>query len=274
MTMHTPPVSTAAPFIVDSHCHLNYPEFSDLPAVLTQAHEAGVQVLQTICTRMDEFDTLHSMAQAHLPLYCSVGMHPHHADDAPIVEVAALTARAALPKVIGIGETGLDYYYEHSDRAAQQESFRRHMLASQRTGLPVIIHSRDAEDDTLALVKEMHHDQPFPILIHCFTASQAFGEAIVAMGGYISLSGIVTFKKSDALQQAARALPLERLLIETDAPYLAPHPHRGKPNHPAYTSLVCEKLAALKGISVQACAAATTDNFFRLFTKAVRPLTV
>jgi TatD DNase family protein len=259
------------PFIIDSHCHLNYPEFTqDLPAVIANAAAAGVGVMQTICTKMEEFEDVHAIATAHDAIYCSVGVHPHHADKAPLVSVESLLEKAALSKVIGIGETGLDYYYDYSDREAQRRSFQHHIIAAQESGLPLIVHTRDAEEDTLEMLHTAMKEHPYPLLIHCFTASEAFGQAVIEMGGYISLSGILTFKKAEALQEAARNLPLERLLIETDAPYLAPVPHRGQRNQPAYTSHVCAQLASLKGITVEECAAATTANFFGLFKKAHR----
>lgn len=259
-------------FIVDSHCHLNYPEFTeDLPAVIARAEAAGVGLMQTICTKMEEFMQVHEIALAHEIIYCSVGVHPHHADKAPLVSVEALRECAALPKVIGIGETGLDYYYEYSDRAAQKRSFQHHIMAAQESGLPLIVHTRDAEEDTLEMLQTAMKERAYPLLIHCFTASESFGQAVIEMGGYISLSGILTFKKAEALQQAARNLPLERILIETDSPYLAPIPYRGQRNQPAYTQHVCAQLAALRGITSEECAAATTANFLRLFTKVQLP---
>jgi TatD DNase family protein len=253
--------------LVDSHCHLNYADFSaDFDEVLSNANAAGVGLLQTICTTMSEFDNVYDLTK-HKNIYCSVGVHPHNADKEPLVSVDELVAKANLPKVIGIGETGLDYFYEYSNRQAQKASFINHIAASRLTGLPLIVHSRDADDDCLEILQTEMKKGAFPLLIHCFTASLAFGEAVVAMGGYISLSGIITFKKAEMLQETARSLPLERLLIETDSPYLAPIPHRGGRNQPAYVAHVCEKLSELKGVSAEECARITTENFKQLFTK-------
>lgn len=259
-------------FIVDSHCHLNYPEFKeDFSEVLARAREAGVRVMQTICTRMREFEDIHALALAHQPIFCSVGVHPHEAGKEPLVSVEALLACAARPKVIGIGETGLDYFYEHSPRAAQQASFRNHLLAAARSGLPVIIHTREAEEDTLAIMREMMEEAPYTGLIHCFTSSHAFAEAAMALGMSISISGIVTFKSAVELQESVKKIPIEKILVETDAPYLAPIPKRGKRNEPAFTSHTNAFVAMLKNISEEECAQITTSNFFRLFTKAHRP---
>lgn len=255
--------------IVDSHCHLNFPDFAeDLPGVLSRAENAGISVMQTICTTMSEFDEVHAIAAGHDHIYCSVGVHPHEAGQEPMVEVADLIEKAHLPEVIGIGETGLDYYYEHSDRASQQRSFRRHIEAARHSDLPVIIHTRDADEDTVAILQEEMGRGPFRVLIHCFSSTRWLADAVLEMGGYISISGIITFKKAEALREAIRHVPLERLLVETDAPYLAPVPYRGKRNEPAYTAHTCEALAALKEVSFEQCASQTTENFFRLFTKA------
>ena len=260
--------------LVDSHCHLDYPDYeADRAEVIARAHAAGVGVLQTICVRMGEFARVLALAESHERIYCSVGVHPHESGKEPPVRTDTLVEAAAHPKVIGIGETGLDYYYEHSDRASQQESFRRHIAASQMTGLPLIVHTRDAEDDTLAILQEAYAQQPFPILIHCFTSTQALAEAVLELGGYISISGIITFKNATTLQEVVRHVPLERLLVETDAPYLAPIPYRGKRNEPAHVAHTNAKVAELLGIHTEDCATATTDNFFRLFTKASRPAT-
>jgi TatD DNase family protein len=258
--------------IVDSHCHLNYPEFTeDFPAVLARARDAGVGVMQTICTRMREFEDIHALTMAHNALYCSVGVHPHEAGKEPLVSVEELLACAARPKVIGIGETGLDYFYEHSPRKEQQASFRNHLLAASRSGLPVIIHTREAEEDTLAIMREMMQEAPYTGLIHCFTSSHAFAESAMELGMSISISGIVTFKSASALQESVRQIPLEKLLVETDAPYLAPNPKRGKRNEPSFTMYTNSFVANLKQVSEEECARITTTNFFALFTKAVRP---
>ena len=259
-------------FIVDSHCHLNYPEFTDdFESVLERARAADVRVMQTICTRMREFEDIHALAMKHDPVYCSVGVHPHEAGKEPLVSVETLVACAARPKVIGIGETGLDYFYEHSPRKEQQDSFRNHLLAASQSGLPVIVHTREAEDDTLAIMREMMEDAPYRGLIHCFTSSHGFAEAALELGMYISISGIVTFKSATALQDSVRAISLDKLLVETDAPYLAPIPKRGARNEPAFTAYTNAFVAQLKGVSAEESAAVTSRNFFDLFSKALRP---
>lgn len=259
--------------IVDSHCHLNFPDFAeDFAAVLQRAEAAGVGVMQTICTRMREFDTVHEIAQAHANVYCSVGVHPCNVTEAPLPDIEELLIAATRPKVIGLGETGLDYYHDKgASKALQAESFRRHIAVARETGLPVIVHTRDADQDTIAILQEEHAKGAFPFLIHCFTATQWLAEEAIKLGGYISLSGILTFKNAKEIQATAKALPPERILVETDAPYLAPAPHRGKRNEPAYTRHTCEYLAQLRGISPEEAAEQTTENFFALFSKAARP---
>ncbi len=255
--------------LIDSHCHLNFPDFKDdLQDVIARAHENGISVMQTICTKMSEADEVLAIAEAHEHIYCSVGVHPHEADKTPLVEVEELIKRTKHPKVIGIGETGLDYYYEHSKRDAQQESFRRHITAARKTGLPIIIHTRDADTDTIAIMEDEMAKGSFKALIHCFTSTPELAEAMLALGAYISISGIITFNSAKTLQATVATLPLERLLIETDAPYLAPVPNRGKRNEPAFTRHTAEKVAELQGVSFEECAQVTTENFFALFGKA------
>jgi TatD DNase family protein len=257
--------------LVDSHCHLNFADFAeDLPTVIQTAHESGIRVMQTICTKMHEFDSIHAITQTYPHIYCSVGVHPHEADNAPLVSVDELVAKARQPKVIGIGETGLDYYYEHSKREAQQLSFRTHIEAARITGLPIIIHTREADADTIAIMRDEMQRGAFKALIHCFTSTHELAEAMLELGAYISISGIITFKSATTLQDTVRRLPLHRLLVETDSPYLAPAPHRGKRNEPAFTQFTCAKLAELQGVSVEECARATTQNFFELFSKVPR----
>lgn len=256
-------------FLVDSHCHLNFKDFSlDLEEVIERARSSGVGVMQTICTKMSEFEEIYAIAAAHPNIYCSVGVHPHEAGKGAIVTVEELVEKASRPKVIGLGETGLDYYYEHSPRKEQQESFRHHIAAARQTGLPVIIHTRDAEEDTLAILEEEMKRGTFKGLIHCFTSSKHLADKCIELGFYISLSGILTFKKAMDLQDAVRGLPLERLLVETDAPYLAPLPHRGKRNEPSFIIYTNRMLAELKNIDEENCAEQTTHNFFDLFSKA------
>ncbi|WP_417782326.1 TatD family hydrolase [Terasakiella pusilla] len=257
--------------LVDSHCHLDFPEFEeDFDEVLARAHEAGVKTMMTICTYVTKFDQVHAIAQKYDNIYCTIGIHPHNADSEPVVSVADLTGPAASEKVIGFGETGLDYFYEHSPRQIQQDQFRTHIQAARELDLPVIIHTREAEEDTLRIIGEEMAHAPFKGLIHCFSASKEFADKMVALGLYISISGIVTFKKADAVREAIRDVPLDRLLVETDAPYLAPIPKRGKRNEPAYTAYTSAKLAEVKGVSEEVMAKQSTENFFTLFTKAKR----
>ena len=258
--------------IVDSHCHLNFPDFSeDFEAVVSAAHAADVRLLQTICTRMSEFEEIHQIAMGHDSIYCSVGVHPCNVHEAPLVTVDELVAAAAKPKVIGLGETGLDYFHSTEHVEMQKESFRIHLEASRQTGLPVIIHCRDAEEDTVEILKQEKAKGDFKALIHCFTGTQWLADEVLKLGLSISLSGILTFKNAKEIQAVAKGLPLDRVLVETDAPYLAPMPHRGKRNEPAYTRHTCEYLAQLKEVPLEEAAAQTTDNFFSLFNKAERP---
>lgn len=255
--------------MIDSHCHLNYKGLVEEQfAVIARARDAGVKGMLNISTRQREWADIIATAEAHGDIWASVGIHPHEADDHPDIDAAKLIAAATHPKVIGIGETGLDYYYDHSDRQQQQASFRAHITASRETGLPLIVHTRDAEEDTLAILRDETRAGAFPALIHCFTASGAFADAVLELGLFISISGIVTFRNAKELQAVAQRLPSERLLIETDAPFLAPMPHRGKTCEPAYVADTARFLADLRGVSSEDLAATTTANFFALFTKA------
>ena len=253
---------------VDSHCHLNYNGLvEDQAAVLERARSAGVETMLNISTRESEWDDVLATATREPDVWASVGIHPHEADAHPDVDTAKLVARAAHPRVVGIGESGLDYFYDHSDRARQRDSFRIHIAASRATGLPLIVHTRDAEDDTAAILSEEMAGGRFTGVIHCFTASAAFARIALDLGLFISISGIVTFKNARDLQAAARDIPDDRLLIETDAPFLAPVPHRGKTGEPAFVADTARFLAGLRGTTVEALAASTTANFHRLFTK-------
>lgn len=255
--------------MIDSHCHLNYKGLVEQQdAVIARARAAGVTGMLNISTREREWDDIIATAERHPGIWASVGIHPHEADDHPEIDAQRLIAAAAHPRVVGIGETGLDYYYNHSDRARQQASFRSHIIASRETGLPLIVHTRDAEEDTLAILRDEMGKGACPGLIHCFTASAEFADAALELGFYISISGIVTFRNAHALQQTAARLPLERLLIETDSPFLAPVPHRGKPCEPAYVADTARFLADLRGEAVENLIAATQANFFALFGKA------
>jgi len=254
---------------VDSHCHLNYKGLvEDQAAVLGRARGAGVSTMLNISTRESEWDAIVATAEREADVYASIGIHPHEADAHPDVDTAKLVARAAHPRVIGIGETGLDYYYDHSDRDRQRASFRSHIAASRATGLPLIVHTRDAEDDTAAILTEEMGKGAFPGVIHCFTASAEFGQITLKLGLYISISGIVTFKNAKDLQATAATIPEDRLLIETDAPFLAPIPHRGKTGEPAFVADTARFLAELRGVPVETLATQTTENFRRLFAKA------
>ncbi len=257
--------------LVDSHCHLNYPEFTDLDATVKQAEAADVRIMQTISTKRSDFDEVVRIAEQYDTIYCSIGIHPHEAQHHADITVEELVDRASHPKVIGIGETGLDYYYEHSSRDIQQTLFLRHIEAARQTGLPLIVHTRDADEDTIRILHEAYDKAPFKGLIHCFSSSKELADKSIEIGLSVSISGIITFKKSEALREVVKALPLESLLVETDAPYLAPAPYRGKPNQPAYTRHTAEALAELKGLSYEELAEITTDNFFSLFSKAKWP---
>ena len=256
--------------LVDSHCHLNYKGLAEQQEeVLARARARGVTAMLNIATRESEWDDVLAAAQANDDVWASVGIHPHDADQHPDIDTAKLLERAAHPRVVAIGETGLDYYYDKSDRAQQQDSFRRHLHASQVSGLPVIVHTRDAEVDTLALLSEEMARTEFSGVIHCFTASDDFARKALDLGLYISISGIVTFKNAAELQATAKWLPRERLLIETDSPFLAPVPHRGKAGEPAFVADTLAFLADLRGEDPAELAAATGANFYKLFNKAV-----
>jgi len=255
--------------LVDSHCHLDYlARDGDLDAVLERARAAGVKAMITICTKLSEFESVRDIAAAHDDVWCSLGVHPHEAAEEGQETAARLVDLARDPQVVGIGETGLDYYYEHSPRAAQQTSFRAHIAAARETGLPLIVHSRDAEADTIAILQEEHAKGAFPGVIHCFTAGPGLARAALDIGFYISAAGIVTFKKAEDLRTTLREVPLERLLIETDAPYLAPVPMRGKRNEPAFVAHTAAALAKLKDLPLAEVTQATGENAMRLFAKA------
>ena len=268
MAVSATPAVTERP-LVDSHCHLDYlARDGDIGPVVARARAAGVETLVTICTKLSEFDRIKAIAERFPEVYCSVGVHPHEAGKEGQKDSARLVELAAHAKVVGIGETGLDYYYEHSPREAQQASFRAHIAASRETGLPLIVHARDADDDTVAILQQEYAAGAFPGVIHCFTAGPDLARAALEIGFYISLAGIVTFKSAGALRDTVRAVPLERLLVETDSPYLAPVPKRGKTNEPANVVYTAAALAELHGMPAAALADTTTANFFRLFSRA------
>ena len=258
--------------LVDSHCHLDFPELTaDADNVVARARAAGVGTMVTIGTELARFPGVLAMAERFDNVWCSVGTHPHESAKELVTDPAPLLAHTDHPKVVAIGETGLDYYYEHSPRPPQIESFRAHIAAARIAGLPVIVHTRDADDDTIAVLEDEMGKGAFTGVIHCFTGTQRLADASLALGMSISVSGIATFKNSSALRDVIKSVPLDRLLVETDAPFLAPVPHRGKTNEPSFVVHTAAMLADLKGVAPDALAAATTDNFFRLFAKTTRP---
>lgn len=254
--------------LVDSHCHLDFPEFeADRDAVVARARQAGVGLMVTICTRLTRFREVLAIAERYREVYCSVGIHPHEAGSEPEADLAQLLALAAHPKVVGIGETGLDFYYDHSPREAQVRSFRCHIAAARQSGLPLIVHTRDAEAETAAILAEEMGQGPYTGVIHCFSASPAFAARAVELGLYISASGIVTFKNAEPVREAIASVPLDRLLVETDAPYLAPVPRRGRTNEPSFVPHTAARVAELHGLAPEELARASTANFLRLFDK-------
>ena len=254
---------------VDSHCHLNYPGLVEAQdAVIGRARAAGVDAMLNITTRATEWDAVLDAAERHADVWATVGVHPHDADAHADVGTDILLERAANARVVGIGESGLDYHYDKSDRARQRDNFRTHIRAARASGLPIVVHTRDAEEDTAAILAEEMEEGAFSGVIHCFTSSAAFARIALDLGMYISISGIVTFRNARDLQDIARDIPLDRLLIETDAPFLAPVPHRGRPCEPAYVADTARFLAALRGETVDELARATSANFYTLFEKA------
>ena len=256
---------------VDSHCHLNYKGLVEQQAeILKRARESGVSAMLNISTREREWDEVIGLAEQEQDVWASVGIHPHEADQHVGMDCAKLVAKSAHPRVVAIGETGLDYYYDKSDRAQQCTGFREHIKASRETGLPIIIHTRDAEADTAAILTEEMREGAFTGVIHCFTASAEFARIALDLGMYISLSGIVTFKNAKDLQDVAKWLPADRLLVETDAPFLAPIPHRGRTGEPAFVADTARFVAQLRDVALDSLAQQTSDNFYNLFAKARR----
>jgi TatD DNase family protein len=256
---------------VDSHCHLNYKGLIENQAdILARARDSGVSAMLNISTREREWDDVIGLAEQETDVWASIGIHPHEADQHVGMDCAKLVAKSAHPRVIAIGETGLDYYYDKSDRAQQCTGFREHIKASRETGLPIIIHTRDAEADTATILTEEMREGVFSGVIHCFTASAEFARIALDLGLYISLSGIVTFKNAQDLQDVAKWLPADRLLVETDAPFLAPIPHRGKTGEPAFVADTARFIAQLRDVPAETLARQTSDNFYDLFTKASR----
>ena len=254
--------------LVDSHCHLDFPDFdAERDAIVERAKDAGIDLMVTICTRVEKFASIQKLAEQYDNVYCSVGTHPHNADQELHVTVDDLVRHSQHPKVVAIGEAGLDYFYDNAPRDAQAIGLRRHILAARITGLPLVIHARDADDDMQAILKEETEEGTFPFVLHCFSSGRDLANTGIALGGYVSFSGILTFKRSDELRSIAASLPPERLLVETDAPYLAPVPHRGKRNEPAFVAHTAEVLADTLGMTQEQLNRTTTDNFFRLFSK-------
>ena len=259
--------------LIDSHCHLDFPDFAEeLDDVVARAGRAGISHMVTISTHLSKFPGVLAVAERFDNIYCTVGIHPHEAGTEVEVSADELVRLAEHPKVVGIGETGLDFYYEHSPRDVQERQFRTHIEAARRTGLPLIVHTRDADTDTIRILEEEHAKGAFPGLIHCFSATRELAARMVDIGLYISFSGIVTFNKAEELRDVAKVVPEDRILVETDSPYLAPVPRRGKRNEPAFTAFTAAKIAEVRGISPSAVARTTTANFKRLFTKAAQAM--
>ena len=254
--------------LIDSHCHLDFESLSaDIDGVLARAATAGVTGMVTISTYVDKFSTYAAIAERYENVWCSVGTHPHHADEELHIQTEDLVRISAHPRCVAIGEAGLDYFYDNAPREAQATGLRRHIAASRITGLPLVIHSRAADDDMAAILEEEAGQGAFPFVLHCFTAGQDLARRALALGGYISFSGIITFKNAEEIREVAKFVPADRYLVETDAPYLAPIPHRGQSNEPSFVRHTAEKLAEVRGISLEALGAETTANFARLFAK-------
>ena len=258
--------------LVDHHCHIDRPEFSsDLDGVVARAKVAGVGVMVNISTRIRRFEEVRAVIERYDNVYGSVGTHPHQADEELDIPVSEIVRLSKHPKIVAIGEAGLDYYYKHSSPEGQADGFRRHIAAARETGLPLEIHTRDADADTLAILKEEHARGPFPAILHCFTGGRDLAMGALDLGLYVSFSGVISFKKSETLRAIAREVPLDRIFVETDAPFLAPEPYRGKTNEPAFVVHTARALAQAKGVTEDEITRATTENFFKLFTKAKRP---
>ena len=269
---HDTRASASTFFLVDSHCHLDFPDFqSDLDGVVGRAHAAGVDRMVTISTRVRRLDGLLAIAERFPDVYCSVGTHPHHAHEELDIAAADLVARSRHPKVVAIGEAGLDYHYDNSPREAQEQGFRAHIAAARESGLPLVIHAREADDDVAAILREETKQGAFKAVLHCFTGGRDLAFTGIELGHYVSFTGILTFKKSDELRAIAAALPADRILVETDSPYLAPGKFRGKRCEPAYVVETARVLADVRGISLEEVALQTTRNFFQLFSKVPRP---
>jgi TatD DNase family protein len=257
--------------LVDSHCHLDFPDFAaELDQVVARARAAGIGTMVTISTRVRQFDQVCAVAERFDHIYCSVGTHPHNAHEELDVTADDLSKIAEHPKVVAIGEAGLDYHYDNSPREAQAAGLRTHIAAARTTGLPLVIHAREADADLAAILREESEKGAYPAVLHCFSSGRALAEAGISLGHYVSFSGILTFKNAQEIRDIARDMPADRILVETDAPYLAPVPYRGKRNEPAFVAETAAVLAETRGVSREEIAAQTTENFFRLFSKAQR----
>lgn len=256
--------------LVDSHCHLDFPDFEpERDAVIARANDAGIGHMVTICTRVKKFNQIKDVAEAYDNVTCSVGTHPHNAGEEPDVTVDDLVTLAEHPMVVAIGEAGLDYHYDNAPREAQARGLKRHIKAARVTGLPLVIHARSADDDIAAILEEAYEsDGAFPMVLHCFSSGLELAKRGIALGAYVSFSGILTFKTAEALRGIAAEVPEDRLLVETDAPYLAPVPFRGKRNEPAFVSHTARVLADVRNVQAEQIADLTTRNFQRLFSKA------
>jgi len=259
--------------LVDSHCHLDFPDFSsELDAVLARARAAGISRIVTISTRVKKHAPVLAIAEKYPEVFCSVGTHPHNAAEEPDIDAKALATLAQHPKIVAIGEAGLDYHYDNSPREAQATSFRQQIAAARETGLPLVIHSRDCDTDMAEILRDESGKGAFPAILHCFTGGRDLAFTAIELGHYVSFTGILTFKRSDDLRAIAAALPVDRIMVETDAPYLAPLPYRGKRNEPAYVAETAKVLAEVRAVSADEIAQQTTENFFRLFSKVPRVL--
>ena len=259
--------------LVDSHCHLDFPDFAaELDGVVSRARAAGIGRMVTISTRAKRHAQILAIAERFSEVFCSVGTHPHYSDEELDIDSAWLIAIAKHPKVVAIGEAGLDYFRNNSPRDAQEQSFREHIKAARESGLPLVIHSRDCDVDMARILREESGKGAFPAVLHCFTGGRELAFTAIELGHYVSFTGILTFKNSDALREIASALPADRIMVETDAPYLAPLPYRGKRNEPAFVTETAKVLAQTRGVSDEEIARQTTENFFRLFNKVPRHL--
>ena len=257
--------------LIDTHCHLDFPDFAaERDDIVARAHAAGVKQMITISTRVRKFPEILAIAEKYPTVFCSVGTHPHNADEELDIPVSELIELARHPRVVAIGEAGLDYFYDNAPREAQAIGLRNHIAAARETGLPLVIHSRSADEDMAAILTEETGKGAFPFLLHCFSSGPELARVGVELGGYVSFSGILTFPKSEELREIAKTVPLERMLVETDAPYLAPKPFRGKRNEPAYVAHTAAVLAETVGISAEEIARITTENAFRIFSKMPR----